>query len=235
VGKSDDRIWGIQTIVDSVDEPESGALYPSHSEELEGPFLSQLAEVDSDAWEWFNLAGFEEDFPLAMPEGMSLDFRPEHARGDEWAQHEADLRASADHHGPTTQLRDLLIAEDLRSFLSQINEVAVAKQIDPRIVVGTGWDQQCAFHRLLPSRSTLVDLIFHRLNERQYKPHQHDRLDLLPHAVAFAYCDIVVTERRLTDLARKAKVSARFGTRVIHDLAELPGLIAELRSDSPSH
>jgi hypothetical protein len=40
----------------------------------------------------------------------------------------------------------------------------------------------------------------------------------------------VVTERRLTDLARKAKVRARFGTRVIHDLAELPGLIADLRS-----
>lgn len=215
-----------------VDEPGLDALYPSRVEELEGPFVSQLSEIGSDGWEWFNLAGLPEDFPLTMPEGMRFDFRPEHARGDEWAQHETDLRIWVDGRGLGGQLREILIAEDLRSVLHEINAVAVEMNIDPRAIVGLNWDQQCAFHESLPTRSTLVDLTYYRLSERQYKPHQHDRLDLLAHSVAFAYCDIVVTERRLADLARKAKVGARFGTQVIHDLAELPGVIADIRSST---
>jgi len=48
-----------------------------------------------------------------------------------------------------------------------------------------------------------------------------DLVDLTALSSAMVYCDIVVTERVWTDLAKRAELSEKFGTTVLRDLDSL--------------
>lgn len=207
------------------DEERVHDLYPTRASELERRHSPQIEGLDQRAWEWFNLAGPAEDFPLTFPDGSVLDPRPEHARGDDWAQDEEDQRAWLAEARLSHHLSDFLVGQDIKYLLPLLNEVAAEHRVDPRSLLGHEWPEHLSFHASLASRWTLVELRRFRLKERQYRPHQHDRLDLLAHAVALPYCDIVLTEKRTADLARKAKVAQRFGTQVISKVGELSGAI----------
>jgi hypothetical protein len=53
------------------------------------------------------------------------------------------------------------------------------------------------------------------------------------HAVAFVYCHVVVTERRLANLAKQLRIEDRYGTIVTSEVADIPKILALLakRSD----
>jgi hypothetical protein len=200
-------------------------LYPTPSKE-DMPEEWMSLQADPERWEWANLAGPPENFPLAgLPADVEFDTRPEHARGDDWARGELELREGLAAAGLSHKLHDALIAEDVNAILPTLNGMALDHGIDPHRLLELSPDGLRRFHRALSSRSLLVSLAYFRLSETQYVPNQHDRLDLLPHAVALAYCDVVVTERRMTDLARRARVRELHGTEVIHNLDELPGAL----------
>jgi hypothetical protein len=217
-------------------EQMSEELYPTPDITEPTPELAGFQQVPA-LWEWMHLAGPPDDLPLAwLPADMQFQFRPEHARGDEWVENELDVRRRAEEAGMIDRLHDVLIAEDLAALLNDINDVARTHDVDPHPFFEPPLIGPRAFHRSLACRSVLVDLEYFRLSERQYRPQQHDRLDLLAHAVAFAYCDIVVTERRLADLARRARVYERFGTVVLSDLGGLAAVLSEAesgRADGP--
>jgi len=56
---------------------------------------------------------------------------------------------------------------------------------------------------------------------------ENDLTDLTALPPAIVYCDVVVTERLWTDLARRAGLGSRFGTTVIRSLEELIPLLIE--------
>lgn len=203
-------------------------LYPTDEVVEEATGLEEL-KARPELWEWGNLAGPPLDFPLTgFAEGDGLDFRPEHDRGDDWVDWETGLQTRIDAAGLSHRLHDGLMLESIASMLDELNEAAEVRGIDTRPFLLPPIEGPRRFHASLPARSVFVDLQYFRLNERQFTPEQHDRMDLLAHAVAFAYCDVVVTENRLADLARKARVSERFGTVVLRKLEELPRVLERI-------
>jgi len=56
---------------------------------------------------------------------------------------------------------------------------------------------------------------------------ENDLTDLTALPPAIVYCDVVVTERLWTDLARRTDLGSRFGTTVIRDLEELVPFLIE--------
>ena len=44
-------------------------------------------------------------------------------------------------------------------------------------------------------------------------------------ASTLPYCDVVVTDREMTSLVRRAKLDERLGTTVLHRLEDLTGLL----------
>ncbi len=53
----------------------------------------------------------------------------------------------------------------------------------------------------------------------------NDLNDVTALSIAVPYCDVVVTERQWTHLARTAKLDQLYGTTVISDLRRLPELL----------
>jgi hypothetical protein len=56
---------------------------------------------------------------------------------------------------------------------------------------------------------------------------ENDLTDLTALPPAIVYCDVVVTERLWTDIARRTDLSTRFGTTVIRSLEDLPPFLLE--------
>ena len=203
-------------------------LYPTASAEAPAELID-LSISYPDQWEWTNLAGPDQDFPLTdLPDGTRLNTRPEHARGDDWVDLQVGIRRQVEDSGLWHRLRDSLLTHDLSAMTEELNDACLDLGISPVQLLMPPIHGPRALHAAISSRSVLVDLEYFSLRERQYLPKQHDRLDYLTHAAAFVYCDVVVTERRLADLARKAKITQRFGTVVLSDIAELPSAMSTL-------
>jgi hypothetical protein len=201
-------------------------LYPSPDDVELPEVMRRIRDNQPAVWEWANLAGPPDDFPLAgLPDEAVFPVRPEHDRGDDWAQAEIDRRRRVHAAGLPARLHKALVLEDVAAIAGTVAQVGRELGAVPRAFVGPSEDAVLGVHALLPCRSTLVALEYFMLSERQYMPQQHDRLDLLAHAVALPYCDIVVTERRVADLGRRACVGERFGTEVLTKLADLPGAL----------
>jgi hypothetical protein len=56
--------------------------------------------------------------------------------------------------------------------------------------------------------------------DTNWKP--NDLNDIASLAVAIPYCDVVVTERQWSHMARRAELDRRFNTVILHDLRSLP-------------
>lgn len=205
-----------------------GDLYPVADGTLM-PEMPEQMRAHPELWEWAHLAGPPDNFPLSeLPVGEQLDTRAEHARGDDWVASEVALRDRARDAGLIPRLRDILVVEDLNAILPTVRSVAHKHAAMPRYLLKPSIEKARAFHAALPSRSVMVDLRYWQLKETQFTPRQHDRLDILSNAVALTYCDLVITEARMADLARKARIEARFGTRTLANVRDVPGLLREL-------
>ena len=63
----------------------------------------------------------------------------------------------------------------------------------------------------------------HAASEKPWE--ENDLTDLEALAPAMVYCDVVVTERLWTDLAHRAKLDERFGTKICRDLTDLTPML----------
>ena len=77
----------------------------------------------------------------------------------------------------------------------------------------------------LPSRAPGFELtrLQHDNQQTTWKP--NDMTDIGYLSVAVGYCNIVVTEKKWTDLLNRKDFVKRFGTTVIDDLAKLKDLL----------
>lgn len=204
----------------TLDSPEGPTVDPPEE------FL-RIASQRSNAWEWMNLAGPELDFPLSQLGETMIEYRPEHRRGDDWAEWENSVRQKVEDTDLSDRLRDALVLEDLLALREEISVAAHSLDIDvgyfARSFVGRGTE----FHDLLPSRRVLVDLQCLRLEDANLPLRQHDRPDLMALSVALVYCDVVVTERFWRHLAHRAEIGSQFGTTVLDNLTLLPKAIEE--------
>ena len=185
--------------------------------------LHDVRDMYPENWEWFNLAGPAEDFPLTMFDDTQIELRPEHRRGDEFVSAEREIIGWLAQRGMTNRVREALVTDDLLSMVDDINQCCLRLRHDPDQLRTPG--ALPTLHRALPSRDVLADLRSLRLENPQFPLEQHDRVDLLGLAVALVYCDVVVTERRWRHFASRLGIRDRFRTIVVSHLDELPALL----------
>jgi hypothetical protein len=82
-----------------------------------------------------------------------------------------------------------------------------------------------AFLADIPTRHVNYELLRLLHDNPQMKREKGDLVDLAALSVAIPYCDIVVTEKRWVDLARRVNLDDHYGTHLISDLRELPSLV----------
>lgn len=190
--------------------------------------LAKVRALPNDAYEWWSLAGNENDSMIHE----DWDTRGQHRIGDSYAEQE---RAISDHLASNPKKRgnldDLIAAQDLIEVSEDVHEVAVEIGLDPMSIYGKlvemgGPEAVKGF--LLATPSIAVRYEARRLKHRnlQWPWQQHDHIDLASLAVAIPYADIVVTERQWAHLFKVAKLDRRFGTHVTSRLGELPKLLA---------
>lgn len=190
----------------------------------EGPPVEGVDLVDAQSvprvWEWFNLAGPDEDFPI---EEFDIDLRPEHRRGDDWIETSDHLRQWLDEDHRWALARETLVAYDFNYELQSVIPAVAARfglhVLD--LLGGVGPDVLQRFHAALPSRDTLVTVWERALRNRSARWKQHDRADMLAAAAAIPYCDVVVLDKYWAHIANSSGVAANNGCLVTRDLAVL--------------
>lgn len=168
-------------------------------------------------FEWLQLAGHPE--LLAAEEG--LDRAPEHRFGSGELQRELALRENL-RRNPLTgaRLHDLIVAQEFESIREYIEEVCIAERVPVPLSLRTnswGADSKSAVKSLveaLPSANAWSTLRYHKHRDLNLPWEQHDWTDLWALSVAIPYCDVVVTEKRWTHLAKMGGLDQRFGTEI---------------------
>ncbi|MFJ5807069.1 hypothetical protein [Streptomyces sp. NPDC093093] len=190
--------------------------------------LRKVQALPNDAYEWWSLAGSENDSMIHE----DWDTRGQHRVGDSYAEQE---RALSNHLSSNPKKRasldDLIAAQDLIEISEDAHEVAAENGLEPldiygRLVEMGGPEAVKGFLLAMPSVAVRYEA--RRLKHRnlQWSWQQHDHIDLAALAVAVPYADIVVTERQWAHLFKVAKLDRRFGTHVTSRLGELPNLLA---------
>ncbi|MFJ8857040.1 hypothetical protein ACIRD8_01265 [Streptomyces sp. NPDC102451] len=191
--------------------------------------LEQVRSLPNDAYEWWSLAGNEDDSMIHE----DWDTRGQHRIGSSYAEQEQALSNHlASNPKKKGKLDQLIAAQDLVEISEDVHEAATDLGINPLNVYGRLLEMggpEAVKGFLLAMPSVAVRYEARRLKHRnlQWSWQQHDHIDLTSLAVAVPYADIVVTERQWGHLFKVAKLDVRFGTRVISRLAELPQVLAE--------
>jgi hypothetical protein len=191
--------------------------------------LEQVRALPNDAYEWWSLAGNEDD--SMIHEGW--DTRGQHRIGDSFAEQE---RALSDHLASNLKnkgkIDELIAAQDLVEISEDVNEAAADLGVEPHNVYGKlvemgGPEAVKGFLRAMPSVTVRYEARRLKHRNRQWSWQQHDHVDLASLAVAVPYANIVVTERQWAHLFKVAKLDRRFETCVISRLGELTQLLAD--------
>jgi hypothetical protein len=208
--------WGLQHC--------SGGLAPQLSQSTRARILAAFPTLSDRALtevvDREMLAGPPEDLPVA-----SIALPPVQPAQDFAAAQNESVKLFSEHNLDKDARRRAVAAReliDLQGLLSVAMERA-----------GIGWEQFLAdgpegvndFMLDLPSRAPGFELmgLQHDNQQTTWKP--NDMTDIGYLSVAVAYCDIVVTENKWTNLLNRKGFAKRFGTNVINDLAELTSLL----------
>ncbi|MFE1575394.1 hypothetical protein [Streptomyces fradiae] len=189
--------------------------------------LEQLRALPGDVYEWWSLAGNENDSMIHA----DWETRGQHRIGDSYAEQERQLSNHlTTNKNKKQKLDDLIAAQELAEISEHIHEATEEFRIGTLNVYGRLVEMggpEAVKEFLLAMPSAAVKYEARRLKHRnsQWPWQQHDQIDLAALSVALPYADIVVTERQWTHLLKVAKLDRRFGTRVISRLGELPGLL----------
>lgn len=90
-----------------------------------------------------------------------------------------------------------------------------------QFVQGSTVGELMAFIDDLPTRyvTNVLRSAKHRQTQQEWEP--NDFIDIISLPVPAAYCDVVVTEKQWAHVMRQGKVDQRYGTTLLHDVADL--------------
>jgi hypothetical protein len=182
------------------------------------PSLSQ-SEI-ADAIDLVLLAGPLEDLPISgiapPPVKPAQDFAREQ---NEQVQRFIDYAADKDTRRRGVAARELIGMQDvLETGLARAN-------VSWHDLMELGANEVTAFMLDLPSRAAGLELMWRQFDNQQTKWRPNDLIDVGYLSSAVAYCDIVVTEVKWTQMLNHSGAAARFGTTVISDLNDLTELL----------
>ncbi|MFJ9636818.1 hypothetical protein [Streptomyces sp. NPDC101178] len=206
--------------------PEREELEPS-SEFMD--LLERVRSLPNDAYEWWSLAGNENDSMIHD----DWETRGQHRIGDSYAEQERALSAHLVENPEKKGKLDYFIAtQDLIGLSEDIHEAAKSVGITDLDVLGRlvemgGPEAGKGFLHSMPSVAVRYDARRLKHRNAQWPWQQHDHIDLASLSVALPYADIVVTERQWAHLFKVAKLDRRFETRVISRLGDLPQYLTD--------
>ena len=87
------------------------------------------------------------------------------------------------------------------------------------------------FVRDLPTRD--VPLSIRQIRHESYQEvwSSNDIVDIAALTVAIPYCHVVVAEKKMVHLARRAKLDSRYNTRILSNLSELRDVLVEATAE----
>lgn len=181
----------------------------------------QLAALLADAVELFALTGPPEG-PVPGLSGLaSYRFDERYAEGER-----AFAKMLATEEGSAELKVGWIAASEMMDIIEPLNEAldrAHITKVESADLEGP--DGLTGLLHDLPSRWVVHELRRQRHANRETKWKANDLNDLGALSVAIAYCDVVVTERLWTHLARQAHLDVENETFVVSDLADVPALI----------
>jgi hypothetical protein len=189
----------VQSIATS-DEEEGPELKPSDD------LLRMRSRADPRAWEWGNLAGFDDD---AVADG--IDMRPEHRIGSAFAADQESLRSwAAGVDGPASLYR-ALVAQTLGYVADGLPQDATQELMRR----GRWIAETIGVLNDAPTLAVFTELLFRAHQNGQYRFRQHDRADILALAQALPICDVVWADRHWAATTRAAHLDRHYGTVVV--------------------
>jgi hypothetical protein len=123
------------------------------------------------------------------------------------------------------RLEDAMTATAIADILDLLLATCVRLGIDPGKLFDGGTKMLGPLVHDIPSRWVEREMRRLRHANPQKQWEGNDLNDVTALSIAVPYCDVVVTERQWTHLARAAKLDQRYGTTVISDLRRLPELL----------
>lgn len=150
--------------------------------------------------------------------------------GVRYAEGERELAARIEQHGVRKKkmFDDIMSVTELVDVMKPMNEVAAQVGLNVDAVLDAGRTALEALLEELPSRVTARALRRARMRnpDNIWKP--NDLEDIAALSFTIPYCDVVLTEKSWVQHATLAGLPSRFGTALLHDVAKLPDVLAEL-------
>jgi hypothetical protein len=147
--------------------------------------------------------------------------------GQRYVEAETKIAEGLRQHDPRRlHLSDWIAATEVIDILQPLNEAFARAPIGKR--EAPELDTAVGMTRLLmdlPSRAVTYELRRLRQQSRDTKWEPNDLDDIASLAVAIPYCDVVVTEKQWSHMARRAELDQRFNTVILHDLKELAAVL----------
>jgi hypothetical protein len=141
-----------------------------------------------------------------------------------FADGQTELAGQIDVHKLRGRLGDVLTATEIVDIKRPLIIGCLRHGIDPLEFVGDR-DRVQRFLENVPSRWVTRELRRIRHRNPQQSWHPHDLNDVNALSVAVPYCDVVVTERQWARHINSSGLAKRYGTTVLHDLAELTNVL----------
>ncbi|MFB4264608.1 hypothetical protein [Nonomuraea sp. GTA35] len=212
--------WGRLRLIESVAEDGKPEGLPiDASEEL----IKQRDAVPREKWEWWSLAGFEENMRW-----KDFEVTGQHRLGDKWMKREvATAERLRSNPSMRSRLDDVIVTEEFNDLLDNINDICEMYSLDPHALIQSAQDIR-SFVQDVPTRYTTYNLRRMRHRNPQHPWAQHDFSDLLSLSVAIPYSDIVITERQWVHFAHLAKLDRTFNTKITSRLSDLKKYLTEL-------
>ncbi len=164
------------------------------------------------------------------PQGVPVPgMEDDHYRlyGQRYVEAEQRIAEGLRQHDPRRlHLADWIAASEIIDILQPLNEAfaraPIAKQESAELETAGG---MTGLLMDLPSRAVTYELRRLRQQSRDTKWKPNDLGDVASLSVAIPYCDVVVTEKHWSHMARRAELDRRFNTAILHDLKELAAVL----------
>jgi hypothetical protein len=163
--------------------------------------------------------GMKDPAALAQHRKVDLEFAQ--------AQDDFSERLRQAGYGRGPRLQTAMVGAIMMEIVEPLQEAVERAGVDEELILEMLSDRDAseAFIRDMPSRWAMLEL--QRARHAGGAPFEEgDLRDLGALAVAFAYCDVVVTEKQWVHIARQAKLDEIFGTIVTADASDLATILA---------
>lgn len=149
--------------------------------------------------------------------------------GERYANGEIELaaRLHGSKYATGRNLDRAMMATEMVDILRPLTSVAIDVGLDLHSVLTGGQADPTALFNSLPSRVVAGALRRARHVNPQQTWKANDLNDIAALALIVPYCDVVITEKSWVHHANAAKLGQRFGTVLLHDVADLVDVIVD--------